>query len=315
MRDLPAARWASDPYGRHELRYWDGAAWTAHVSDGGVTSHDLVPGVAAGQAAAHADDPTQAMPVVVGAPLMTDEAPGPDDATVAMPAVPAPAVESPGPMDVTAGAAGLGGLFGGPPVPAPAPARPPAVPRRGLVAAVSGLAVVGLVAGVVGFSGLPGGGDDGGSDGVVPVAAAPTTSAPTDDVAPETATEDPFVSETSYGGPTTSPVERTTTTVKTSTSTSTSRTTTTTTTPAATTRTTPRTTPPTRPTTLPTELTRYTSCRAMNRDYPHGVGRPGARDRNQGSGGDRVENFYVSAPLYFVNAMLDVDGDGIDCEA
>ena len=52
MSELPAARWAADPYGRHEMRYWDGAAWTAHVSDAGVTGHDLVPGVAAGQAQA-----------------------------------------------------------------------------------------------------------------------------------------------------------------------------------------------------------------------------------------------------------------------
>ena len=35
-----AAGWQSDPFGRHELRYWDGSAWTAHVSDAGVTSSD-----------------------------------------------------------------------------------------------------------------------------------------------------------------------------------------------------------------------------------------------------------------------------------
>ena len=34
------AGWQADPFGRHELRYWDGAAWTAHVSDGGTTSTD-----------------------------------------------------------------------------------------------------------------------------------------------------------------------------------------------------------------------------------------------------------------------------------
>jgi hypothetical protein len=33
----PAA-WLRDPTGQHELRYWDGEAWTAHVSDGGTTS-------------------------------------------------------------------------------------------------------------------------------------------------------------------------------------------------------------------------------------------------------------------------------------
>jgi hypothetical protein len=39
-------RWAYDPTGRHELRYWDGERWTHHVADGGVQasddwSHDL----------------------------------------------------------------------------------------------------------------------------------------------------------------------------------------------------------------------------------------------------------------------------------
>jgi hypothetical protein len=35
-----AAGWQADPFGRHEVRYWDGSAWTAHVSDAGVTSTD-----------------------------------------------------------------------------------------------------------------------------------------------------------------------------------------------------------------------------------------------------------------------------------
>ena len=33
-----AADWYSDPTGQHEHRYWDGTAWTEHVSDGGVPS-------------------------------------------------------------------------------------------------------------------------------------------------------------------------------------------------------------------------------------------------------------------------------------
>jgi len=36
----PPAMWAADPGGRHELRYWNGSAWTVHVSDGGVQSED-----------------------------------------------------------------------------------------------------------------------------------------------------------------------------------------------------------------------------------------------------------------------------------
>jgi hypothetical protein len=38
------ARWVPDPTGRHELRYWDGTAWTEHVSDRGVTGRDVLPG-------------------------------------------------------------------------------------------------------------------------------------------------------------------------------------------------------------------------------------------------------------------------------
>jgi uncharacterized protein YxjI len=38
------ANWYPDPTSRHELRYWDGTAWTDHVSDQGVTGHDPVQG-------------------------------------------------------------------------------------------------------------------------------------------------------------------------------------------------------------------------------------------------------------------------------
>ena len=37
-----AAAWYADPCDRHELRYWDGEAWTGHVSDHGQTSVDPV---------------------------------------------------------------------------------------------------------------------------------------------------------------------------------------------------------------------------------------------------------------------------------
>jgi uncharacterized protein YxjI len=36
--------WHPDPNGRADLRYWDGAAWTEHVSTGGVQSTDPVGG-------------------------------------------------------------------------------------------------------------------------------------------------------------------------------------------------------------------------------------------------------------------------------
>jgi hypothetical protein len=34
------ANWLPDPTGTHELRYWDGSAWTEHVSDQGTTGQD-----------------------------------------------------------------------------------------------------------------------------------------------------------------------------------------------------------------------------------------------------------------------------------
>jgi hypothetical protein len=37
---MAEASWLPDPSGAHELRYWDGAAWTPHVSDAGTTAQD-----------------------------------------------------------------------------------------------------------------------------------------------------------------------------------------------------------------------------------------------------------------------------------
>jgi len=36
------ANWYADPTARHELRYWDGTAWTEHVSDNGAQATDPV---------------------------------------------------------------------------------------------------------------------------------------------------------------------------------------------------------------------------------------------------------------------------------
>ncbi|GAA1503250.1 AIM24 family protein [Nocardioides humi] len=50
---MTAAAWHPDPTGRHELRYWDGAQWTDHVSDQGVQSTSpLYPAADAGAGAA-----------------------------------------------------------------------------------------------------------------------------------------------------------------------------------------------------------------------------------------------------------------------
>lgn len=43
MSGLPPAQWAPDPYGRFEYRYWDGASWTYHVLDAGLTGLDPSP--------------------------------------------------------------------------------------------------------------------------------------------------------------------------------------------------------------------------------------------------------------------------------
>lgn len=42
VSEVAPAQWAADPYGRHELRYWDGTAWSEHVRDGNVPSRDPV---------------------------------------------------------------------------------------------------------------------------------------------------------------------------------------------------------------------------------------------------------------------------------
>jgi uncharacterized RDD family membrane protein YckC len=70
------ARWASDPSGRHEYRYWNGAAWTDFVADHSVQGVDPVSGLSSvgtsptfapvaargePQFAAHRTDPTAVM--------------------------------------------------------------------------------------------------------------------------------------------------------------------------------------------------------------------------------------------------------------
>lgn len=56
----------------------------------------------------------------------------------------------------------------------------------------------------------------------------------------------------------------------------------------------------------------YKNCKELNRRYPHGVGRSGARDRTSGT---PVRNFAVNNALYNrVKKKLDRDKDGIACE-
>ncbi|MFB0901475.1 MAG: phospholipid scramblase-related protein [Acidimicrobiales bacterium] len=42
MTETTAADWYPDPYGRAEVRYWDGATWTDHVSSNGRQSSDPI---------------------------------------------------------------------------------------------------------------------------------------------------------------------------------------------------------------------------------------------------------------------------------
>jgi len=57
----------------------------------------------------------------------------------------------------------------------------------------------------------------------------------------------------------------------------------------------------------------YKNCTALNKKYPHGVGKPGAQDEVRGST-QPVANFTVSASLYKANKKSDRDGDGVACE-
>lgn len=56
---------------------------------------------------------------------------------------------------------------------------------------------------------------------------------------------------------------------------------------------------------------KYKNCTALNKAYPHGVGRKGARDKTSGK---PVTNFTVSNTVYSANRGSDRDGDGIACE-
>lgn len=69
----------------------------------------------------------------------------------------------------------------------------------------------------------------------------------------------------------------------------------------------------------------YSSCKSLNRDFAHGVGRRGAVDRTSGT---RVTNFTRNTTVYLLNNGprtsgaapgqgqydLDADNDGIACE-
>ena len=57
----------------------------------------------------------------------------------------------------------------------------------------------------------------------------------------------------------------------------------------------------------------YKNCTALNKAYPHGVGKKGAKDRVSGKS-KPVKNFKVSNALYKANKKSDRDKDGVACE-
>ena len=56
----------------------------------------------------------------------------------------------------------------------------------------------------------------------------------------------------------------------------------------------------------------FKNCAAMNKVYPHGVGKIGAHDHV--SSGKPVTNFYRSNRIYAANTARDRDKDKIACE-
>ncbi|MFT4087377.1 MAG: excalibur calcium-binding domain-containing protein [Gordonia sp. (in: high G+C Gram-positive bacteria)] len=56
---------------------------------------------------------------------------------------------------------------------------------------------------------------------------------------------------------------------------------------------------------------KYKNCAALNKAYPHGVARPGARDKTKSK---PVTTFRVNKSVCQKNTHLDRDKDGIACE-
>jgi len=66
--------WFPDPTGRHDHRWWDGAAWTAHVADAGIATVDPLPEAPIATSAApgrpasapHGTDPVAVVALIAG---------------------------------------------------------------------------------------------------------------------------------------------------------------------------------------------------------------------------------------------------------
>lgn len=58
---------------------------------------------------------------------------------------------------------------------------------------------------------------------------------------------------------------------------------------------------------------KYANCAALNKVYPHGVARKGAKDKVVGRA-KPVTNFVVNDAVYKLNTARDGDKDGVACE-
>jgi hypothetical protein len=58
---------------------------------------------------------------------------------------------------------------------------------------------------------------------------------------------------------------------------------------------------------------RYANCAALNKDFRHGVARPGGRDIVKGKS-KPVRGYAVNKAVYSKNTHLDRDKDGVACE-
>lgn len=65
--------------------------------------------------------------------------------------------------------------------------------------------------------------------------------------------------------------------------------------------------------TLAAKAKKFKNCAALNKAYPHGVGKTKAKDKTSGRS-KPVTNFKKNNALYQANKHLDRDKDGVACE-
>ena len=269
--------WAQDPSGRHVYRWWNGAVWTEHVSDGGAQNIDPLSVQAQPPSASQGRAPDSPIATSIRA---TRKIGWPVHAF----------------LTVITGGLWLAGL------------ATTTLWRRGSrkgAAAVAVTAVAVVLAGAVA------------NNNAKPSPVAASASPGVSTVSPPSPTltaAKPFSSPSLPSGassttasrqafaaaPTSAPTSRSATTKATATAK------TPTSTPKATT------TKPTASKSAPPSTRKFANCAELNAVYPHGVGRPGARDHTTGT--PPVTTFLVDAALYAANTGRDRDKDGIACE-